>query len=629
MLSLQRIFGPLRGPIPTSYLDDNFTALANLVVDSIAELRTLTIAAAGAAFALGYYAPGDMGGGAYYYDPADTTSADNGGTIIVANDGGRWKLSYQTMVAAGQFGAVGNGTTDDWPSVSTLLGLGVDAYFPAGHVYGVTQPLPYVVGTRVFGGGTWSGVATINATTNTTTFKYIGSAVVNDLMHLSLGAYGVQSNVNLQNIALTDVVIDCNNGLVRKGVYMDRAWSMNQLERILVIGSLEDGFWAAACFNGSPRDWIARENRRNGITLGNNEFNFAAGAAVDESACINFFGYFNGCDLTGAPLSQFSEPAAIASGTAVGTTATITTSTNHNLVNGQTVTLFNAIPTAYNGTYTVTVTGATTFTYVAGGAPGGVMTTIGGYDDGHQVVEYGIGVFDSRGLTLIDAQAADCSGPGIVCGGSLQHPEFIGGYCEGNGRSVNATRQWAIWFRGASTGGSLFVRFAGMHLGLVPAIRLTGTQPSRVEGAPAFENMEILGTIVSDWGNFREPNSDRNVVHVGTPPRWFFMQLNGDRGLFSSGNCGFDGTGGSIASLDMHGVISAVAYVSPGIADVTISEVYSGAKYKIKLSGQGQGLRWWLNKTSSGFRIVNTDLTGTPTNTNFIVSAEVTADYTT
>ena len=41
---------------------------------------------------LGYWAAGDGGQGTYRFDLADTTSVDNGGTIIVATDGGRWKI---------------------------------------------------------------------------------------------------------------------------------------------------------------------------------------------------------------------------------------------------------------------------------------------------------------------------------------------------------------------------------------------------------------------------------------------------------------------------------------------------------------------------------------------------------
>lgn len=84
------------------------------VARTIAELRALLkTSASKTAIVLGYYAEGDGGGGIYYLDEFDTLSADNGGTLIVASDGGRWKLQYFDTVTVKQFGAKGDGVTDD------------------------------------------------------------------------------------------------------------------------------------------------------------------------------------------------------------------------------------------------------------------------------------------------------------------------------------------------------------------------------------------------------------------------------------------------------------------------------------------------------------------------------------
>jgi hypothetical protein len=72
--------------------------------------------------------------------------------------------------------------------------------------------------------------------------------------------------------------------------------------------------------------------------------------------------------------------AAISSASAASTTCTITTATAHGVATGCTVTVVGATPAAYNvSNAVITVTGATTFTYVAGSAPGGVMTVLGTY----------------------------------------------------------------------------------------------------------------------------------------------------------------------------------------------------------------------------------------------------------
>lgn len=84
---------------------------ASQVVDSVAVLRTLLKTSASRyAETAGYYAPGDGGSAKYYYDSADTTSVDNGGTIIVAADGGRWKMFSLSDFNILQFGVKRDGT---------------------------------------------------------------------------------------------------------------------------------------------------------------------------------------------------------------------------------------------------------------------------------------------------------------------------------------------------------------------------------------------------------------------------------------------------------------------------------------------------------------------------------------
>ena len=50
--------------------------------------------------------------GLFYYDAADTTSPDNGGTVIVSSDGKRWKRYLNGAVYPEWFGAVADDTTD-------------------------------------------------------------------------------------------------------------------------------------------------------------------------------------------------------------------------------------------------------------------------------------------------------------------------------------------------------------------------------------------------------------------------------------------------------------------------------------------------------------------------------------
>jgi len=93
--------------------NQNSLAESVCVVANIVTLRTLPIEGSKSAIVKGYYASGDGGGGTYHLDAQDHSSVDNGGSIIVAADGGRWKLRYDGYITAEQFGAKGdwNGST--------------------------------------------------------------------------------------------------------------------------------------------------------------------------------------------------------------------------------------------------------------------------------------------------------------------------------------------------------------------------------------------------------------------------------------------------------------------------------------------------------------------------------------
>lgn len=65
--------------------------------------------------------------------------------------------------------------------------------------------------------------------------------------------------------------------------------------------------------------------------------------------------------------------------TRVTTTATLTTATNHNLTSGTFVTVSGAVPVEYNGTFSITVVDAVSFTYTMLATPSGSASTVGSY----------------------------------------------------------------------------------------------------------------------------------------------------------------------------------------------------------------------------------------------------------
>lgn len=102
------------------------------VVDSISALRTLPKTGSPYAFVLGYYAAGDGGGGRYWYDSTDTSSADNGGTIILASDGGRWKLTETGTLSILQFGADPTGVSLCSTAFTNIVATGKNFDIPDG-----------------------------------------------------------------------------------------------------------------------------------------------------------------------------------------------------------------------------------------------------------------------------------------------------------------------------------------------------------------------------------------------------------------------------------------------------------------------------------------------------------------
>ncbi len=106
--------------------------IAALQITNIADLRALTSATtATTASVSGYATAADGGGGIFVVNTADTTSADNGGTIIVDAAGRRWYRVYSGAVNVVWFGADPTGTNDSTAAFNDALNSGavfVNAY---------------------------------------------------------------------------------------------------------------------------------------------------------------------------------------------------------------------------------------------------------------------------------------------------------------------------------------------------------------------------------------------------------------------------------------------------------------------------------------------------------------------
>ena len=98
------------------------------VVPNIAALRKLPAQGSLNVVVLGREKIGDNDGGVYWQDIHDKTSADNGYTVIVAQDGMRWKLAPPSGtsteadgVSVLKYGAIGDGKHDDSAAIQKAL----------------------------------------------------------------------------------------------------------------------------------------------------------------------------------------------------------------------------------------------------------------------------------------------------------------------------------------------------------------------------------------------------------------------------------------------------------------------------------------------------------------------------
>lgn len=131
-------------------------------VETIAELRTIDMTGITnntVCLVLGYYGPGDRGGGVFRWSPNSTT-ADDGGRYITNyfNYPGRWERMLNGERAnVRMWGATGNGSTDDTAAIKRAIAASVhpwsmDLLFPSG-TYRVSDTLVFGSSLHLYGEG--------------------------------------------------------------------------------------------------------------------------------------------------------------------------------------------------------------------------------------------------------------------------------------------------------------------------------------------------------------------------------------------------------------------------------------------------------------------------------------------
>lgn len=133
--------------------------------------------------------------------------------------------------------------------------------------------------------------------------------------------------------------------------------------------------------------------------------------------------------------------------THVGAVATLTTASAHGLITGNRVTISGASSSEYNGTYVITVTGATTFTYTMASTPAANATVVGSYTTiGITGVNsntfINVNLFKNR-LYFTQKDTLDCWYLDPQSIGGVASPLYFGGIAR-NGGYLQAMGTWTL-----------------------------------------------------------------------------------------------------------------------------------------------------------------------------------------
>jgi hypothetical protein len=138
-------------------------------------------------------------------------------------------------------------------------------------------------------------------------------------------------------------------------------------------GMADDAFWRLNAFVGGlalqPLTIPAVSREVFPLTANVGTYTIGPGGNFDTTQPVSI-------DGAAVLLNNNLTPVAVTSITRSGSVATVTTTAPHGAATGQNATIQGATPESYNGTWPITVTGASTFTYVFAGAAASASGTI-------------------------------------------------------------------------------------------------------------------------------------------------------------------------------------------------------------------------------------------------------------
>lgn len=216
-----------------------------LVVDSVAQMLALPDSFLGTVETKSYYGDGKGGGGRYFADAADTSTASNGGTVHVSPGGRRRKLSYSNLITVKQFGARGDNTTDDYAALQRAhdnIPRGVWIYYPLGLYYTTQQVLA--------NGGSNISFASRSTTIDSAQCALVGANGLD-------GVIKVQSGGNVSSVKIENMVVTRKGATYPNSV---RGIILSGIDQTVLIDCASFNHGIPLHVNGQLNPWLVRFN---------------------------------------------------------------------------------------------------------------------------------------------------------------------------------------------------------------------------------------------------------------------------------------------------------------------------------------------------------------------------------
>jgi len=238
------------------------------------------------------------------YTPAGTGAVD---TTV--------QTKLRESVSVKDFGAVGDGVTDDTAAIQAALDTGKPTFIPHGK-YKITSELTWSDGSYLFGqDAAFFHQSSSNppATGTVAELFYDGAGGSNSavcrMSKVAVGTkptYQADESETLRHAGISGVYVNGNNK-AEYGVYSARAGYGNIYQNVAVTNTKEHGFWFGELFGGRLINLIAIHNYGRGISIGQDTFTWSGGNNINSVFIETLIAFLNGRALSSWTESDYED----------------------------------------------------------------------------------------------------------------------------------------------------------------------------------------------------------------------------------------------------------------------------------------------------------------------------------